>query len=73
MGPRARFAAARQPWAHTPYGLEFSPDGKTFFTGLANGEVRLWDAATLTPLGDPIPNRRRHCQGDSSAPTANHS
>ena len=39
-----------------PYGLEFSPDGKTFFTGLANGEARLWNVATGTPLGDPIRN-----------------
>ena len=45
------------------YGLEFSPDGKTFFTGLDNGEVRLWDAATLTPLGDPIPHPGAHWQG----------
>jgi tetratricopeptide (TPR) repeat protein len=37
-----------------PYGLDFSPDGKTFLTGLDNGEVRLWDSATLTPLGEPI-------------------
>jgi WD40 repeat protein/serine/threonine protein kinase/tetratricopeptide (TPR) repeat protein len=37
-----------------PYGLEFSPDGKTFFTGLDNGEIRFWDAATVTPLGEPI-------------------
>src|SRR5262249_13680176 len=38
------------------YGLEFSPDGNSFFTGLDNGEVRWWDAATLAPLGDSIPN-----------------
>src|SRR5262249_51942849 len=36
------------------YGVEFSPNGKTFFTGLDNGQARLWDAATVTPLGDPI-------------------
>jgi tetratricopeptide (TPR) repeat protein len=39
-----------------PYMANFSPDGKTFVTGLANGELQLWDAATLKPLGDPIPN-----------------
>src|SRR5262249_55965567 len=32
----------------------FSPDGKTILTGSADGEARLWDAATLTPLGDPL-------------------
>jgi tetratricopeptide (TPR) repeat protein len=36
--------------------LGFTPDGKTFFTGLENGEVRLWDAFTGTPLGHPILN-----------------
>ena len=40
----------------TPYMANFSPDCKTFATGLSNGELRLWDAATLKPLGDPIPN-----------------
>ena len=55
MGPRARFAGRTPPLGGTAYALEFSPDGKTFFTGLDNGEVRLWDAATLTPLGDAVP------------------
>src|SRR5262249_50833526 len=38
------------------YGVAFgiSPDGKTILTGRHDGEVRLWDAATLTPLGDPL-------------------
>jgi WD40 repeat protein/tetratricopeptide (TPR) repeat protein len=39
-----------------PFGFDFTPDGKTFFTGLDNGEIRLWDAWTGRPLGDPIPN-----------------
>jgi eukaryotic-like serine/threonine-protein kinase len=38
------------------YMANFSPDGETFVTGLGNGEAQLWDAATLKPLGDPIPN-----------------
>jgi tetratricopeptide (TPR) repeat protein len=38
------------------FGLNFTADGKTFFTALDNGEVRLWDALTGAPLGDPIPN-----------------
>jgi hypothetical protein len=41
----------------------FSPDGKTFATGLSNGELRLWNAATLKPLGDPIPNPGCICGG----------
>jgi WD40 repeat protein/serine/threonine protein kinase/tetratricopeptide (TPR) repeat protein len=39
------------------YAFDVSPDGKTFFIGLHTGELRLWDAATVTPLGDPIPDR----------------
>ena len=54
------------------YGLEFSPDGKTFLTGLDNGEVRLWDAATLTPLGDPIPHPGAICQGRFSPDGKSH-
>jgi WD40 repeat protein len=44
------------PLGGNTYGLDFTPDGKIFFTGLGNGEVRLWDAFTGTPLGDPILN-----------------
>jgi WD40 repeat protein len=40
----------------TAYALDFTPDGKTFFIGRAEGEVRLWDALTGKPLGDPILN-----------------
>jgi hypothetical protein len=36
--------------------VAFSPDGKTLLTGLAIGEVQLWDAATFAPLGKPIPH-----------------
>jgi tetratricopeptide (TPR) repeat protein len=36
------------------YAAGFSSDGKTFFTGLGVGEVQLWNATTLAPLGDPI-------------------
>jgi WD40 repeat protein/serine/threonine protein kinase/tetratricopeptide (TPR) repeat protein len=48
------------------FGLEFSPDGKRFFTGLVNGEVRLWDAATVTQVGDPLPNPGGICTGGFS-------
>jgi dipeptidyl aminopeptidase/acylaminoacyl peptidase len=47
----------------TTYGLAFSPDGKTFLTGLDNGEVRLWDTATLTPLCDPLEHPGTISQG----------
>jgi WD40 repeat protein/serine/threonine protein kinase len=51
----AGFVRGRTPaLGGTPYAVGFSPDGTTFFTGLGNGEVRLWTAATLTPLGAPI-------------------
>ena len=34
----------------------FTPDSKTFATGLASAEVQLWDAETFIPLGKPIPH-----------------
>jgi tetratricopeptide (TPR) repeat protein len=39
--------------------VAFSSDGKTFLTGSGdfggqNGEVRLWDASAMTPIGDPL-------------------
>jgi WD40 repeat protein/serine/threonine protein kinase/tetratricopeptide (TPR) repeat protein len=52
-----------QPFSGEPYAAEFSPDGKMFFTGLSNGEVRLWDAAKFTPLGDPILQPGHICKG----------
>ncbi len=57
LDPAAGSVRGRTPALNgIAFGLEFSPDGKTFFTGLDNGEVRLWDAATATPLGEPIRN-----------------
>jgi WD40 repeat protein/serine/threonine protein kinase len=35
----------------------FSPDGKRIVTACADRTVRLWDAATGKPLGDPIRSR----------------
>jgi WD40 repeat protein/tetratricopeptide (TPR) repeat protein len=49
--------SVRGPTLHVDgyvYGFDLSPDGTTFVTGGVDGEVRLWDAATLTPLGDPL-------------------
>jgi WD40 repeat protein/tRNA A-37 threonylcarbamoyl transferase component Bud32 len=34
--------------------VAFSPDGSLLAAGSLDGEVRLWDAATLTPAGQPI-------------------
>jgi WD40 repeat protein len=34
-------------------GFAFSPDGKSFLTYLPSGHMRLWDAATGDPLGEP--------------------
>ncbi len=35
--------------------VAFSSDGKTIMTGGEDQMVRLWDALTGTPLGQPIP------------------
>jgi WD40 repeat protein len=34
-------------------GFAFSPDGKSFLTYLPSGQMRLWNAATGEPLGEP--------------------
>lgn len=34
----------------------FSPDGALFATGGRNGQVRLWNAQTLQPVGIPMPH-----------------
>jgi WD40 repeat protein len=34
----------------------FSPDSKTFATGLAGAQVQLWDAERFVPLGEPFPH-----------------
>ena len=53
-------------WSNAPQGQiisesdgifaeSFSPDGRTILTGSRRNSVRLWDAATCQPIGQPIP------------------
>jgi WD40 repeat protein len=35
--------------------LEFSPDGRRLLTGSPDGVVQLWDVATQTAIGEPLP------------------
>ncbi len=34
--------------------VEYSPDGRTILTAIPQGTVRLWDAATGRPIGEPL-------------------
>ncbi len=38
--------------------IAWSPDGAAVATGDANGNLRLWDATTGTPIGDPLVGHR---------------
>jgi WD40 repeat protein len=51
---RARITA--RPFASPARGnaVAFSPDGRTVATGSADGNVRLWDAATRQEIGPPM-------------------
>jgi len=44
------------PQSQSVDGGAFSPDGKSFVAGCANGSAQLWDLATRTPLGQPFPH-----------------
>ncbi len=44
----------------------FSRDCSTFFTGQYNGEVQLWNAATVTPIGEPFLTAGVVCNGGFS-------
>jgi len=50
-GARLRMVLAP---AHNVTAVAFSADGKTILTASQNQEVRLWDAATGKPIGEPI-------------------
>nr|MBI2904996.1 hypothetical protein [Chloroflexota bacterium] len=36
------------------YSVAYSPDGKLVASGSADGEVRFWNAADLSPRGDSL-------------------
>jgi WD40 repeat protein/predicted Ser/Thr protein kinase len=38
------------------YAVTFSPNGKMFATAGRNGIARLWETATATPIGEPLPH-----------------
>src|SRR5262249_20054604 len=39
--------------------VAFSPDGRLIAAGCEDGSARLWDVATLKPLGPPVGGRSR--------------
>lgn len=39
-------------------GVSFSPDGRTVVSGAVDGTVRLWDASTGEPIGEPMRHGR---------------
>jgi len=46
--------------------VAFSPDGTQFLIGFADGTVRLWDLATLKPIGTPLQYLMIVCEVDFS-------
>lgn len=53
--PLEHFNEETAPLSKTSvFRVAFSPDGSVILTGGWDGTCRLWDAATLEPIGDPL-------------------
>ncbi|MEU4769640.1 TIR domain-containing protein [Actinosynnema sp. NPDC023794] len=52
--PKDRTRLGAVDTGHTTYAVAFSPDGLLLATGNRQGEVRLWDTGTRSPVGDVL-------------------
>jgi WD40 repeat protein len=48
--------------------VAFSPDGKSIVSGSADNTLRLWDAETRQPIGEPLKGHTRMVEGVAFSP-----
>src|SRR5258706_3951400 len=57
---------------HSVWSVAYSPDGRHIISGSSDRTIRIWDAKTGTPVGDPLKGHTRSVLSVAYSPDGRH-